>query len=40
MQTGRFGLLPVGSANVATWSEAEWSELVESCLSGFGRRSA
>jgi hypothetical protein len=39
MQTGRFGLLPVGSANVATWSEAEWSELVDSGTAAFGPRS-
>jgi hypothetical protein len=31
MQTGRFGLLPVGSANVATWWKAERPKLVGSC---------
>ena len=36
MQTGRFGLLPVGSANVATWWKAERPKLVESRRPAFG----
>jgi len=40
MQTGRFGLLPIGRANVATRAGAEWPGLVVSGQAAFGRRLA
>ncbi len=37
MQTGRFGLLSIGRANVATRAGAEWPGLVGSRPAAFGR---